>query len=87
MNRVISWHFHAWQDYLYWQEHDKKISSKINNLIKDIMRSPFTGIGKPEPLKYALENCWSRRINQEHRLVYKMVENDNLYILQCRYHY
>jgi toxin YoeB len=60
---------------------------KINNLIKNVIREPFTGIGKPEPLKYALENCWSRRINQEHRLVYKIDNDGNLLILQCRYHY
>ena len=87
MNNAIIWHVNAWQDYLYWQENDKKILCKINNLVKAISRDPFTGIGKPEPLKYALDDCWSRRINQEHRLVYKIVDHESLYILQCRYHY
>ena len=87
MSRTIIWHAHAWQDYLYWQENDKKMLRKINNLIKNVIREPFAGIGKPEPLKHALENCWSRRINQEHRLVYKIDNEGNLLILQCRYHY
>lgn len=76
----------AWEDYLFWQQHDKSILKKINTLIKDIERSPFEGSGKPEPLKYNLAGWWSRRINLEHRLVYK-VENDSMIILQCRYHY
>jgi toxin YoeB len=82
----ISWHKNAWEDYLYWQQTDKKILKRINELIKDILRHPFTGKGKPEALKYELEGCWSRRINKEHRLVYK-VEGDTLIIVQCRYHY
>ena len=76
----------AWEDYLYWQKVDKRIVKKINNLIKDIKRSPFEGIGKPEPLKYDLAGFWSRRIDQEHRLVYQ-VENKELRILACRFHY
>lgn len=76
----------AWDDYLYWQKTDKKILKRINELIKSKIREPFCGIGKPEALKFALMNCWSRRINSEHRLVYKTQEN-NLIILQCRYHY
>jgi len=82
----ISWHKNAWEDYLYWQQTDKKILKRINELIRDILRHPFTGKGKPEALKYELEGCWSRRINKEHRLVYK-VEGDTLIIVQCRYHY
>lgn len=76
----------AWEDYLYWQNHDKKVLKRINELIKNIKNSPAEGIGKPEPLKFSLSGYWSRRIDEEHRLVYK-VENDSLYLLQCRYHY
>lgn len=76
----------AWEDYLHWQKTDKKILSRINLLIKDIQRDPFDGIGKPEPLKHALSGYWSRRINDEHRLVYK-IENNSLLIAQARYHY
>lgn len=76
----------AWEDYLFWQQNDKTILKKINALIKEAMRTPFEGTGKPEPLKENLSGFWSRRINLEHRLVYK-VEEDNIYILQCRYHY
>ena len=82
----ISWHKNAWEDYLYWQQTDTKMLKKINELIKDILRHPYIGKGKPEPLKYELEGYWSRRINKEHRLVYK-VEGDTLIIIQCRYHY
>ena len=76
----------AWQDYLYWQKIDKKILKRINQLIKDIQRSPFEGIGKPESLKFDMSGLWSRRINQEHRLIYK-VKDDYIIIVQCRYHY
>jgi toxin YoeB len=76
----------AWEDYLYWQKIDKKIVQKMNELIKDINRSPFEGIGKPEPLKHELAGYWSRRINAEHRLVYEIFE-DNIIIVACRYHY
>jgi toxin YoeB len=76
----------AWEEYLYWQKTDKKLLNRINELIKAIMREPFTGIGKPEPLKHSLSGYWSRRINDEHRLVYK-VEGDNLLIAQCKLHY
>ena len=76
----------AWNDYLYWQRNDQKITGKINDLLKDIQHQPFKGIGKLESLKYVLSGFWSRRINQEHRLVYK-IDNDVLYIIQCRYHY
>jgi toxin YoeB len=77
---------HAWEDYLYWQNTDKKTVQRINALIKDIQRSPFEGIGKPEPLKHSLSGYWSRRINDEHRIVYK-VGSDELFIAQLRYHY
>ena len=76
----------AWEDYLYWQAHDKKILRKINHLIKEIARSPFEGIGDPEPLKHNWSGYWSRRITIEHRIVYR-VQSDTLLIAQCRYHY
>ena len=76
----------AWQDYCYWQTQDKQILKRINQLIQEIQREPFAGIGKPEPLKHALSGYWSRRINDEHRIVYK-VEADNLLIAQLRHHY
>lgn len=77
---------HAWDDYLYWQKTDKKTSRRINLLIKDIQRTPFEGIGKPEPLKHALSGYWSRRINDEHRIVYK-INSESIFIAQLRYHY
>jgi toxin YoeB len=76
----------AWEDYLYWQKTDKQILKRINNLIKDITRSPFEGVGKPEPLKHALSGYWSRRINDEHRMVYK-IRDESLHLAQLRYHY
>ena len=76
----------SWDDYLYWQKHDKRMVRRINDLIKDIQREPFEGIGKPEPLKYQLQGLWSRRIDAEHRLVYEVAE-DELRIIACRYHY
>ncbi len=82
----ITFSTHAWEDYLYWQQTDKKILKRINTLIKDISRSPFEGMGKPEPLKYNLAGFWSRRITEEHRLVYTVTE-DSLLIAACRYHY
>ena len=82
----LIWSEKSWEDYLYWQSTDKKVLKKINTLIKDIKRNPFEGIGKPEPLKYELAGCWSRRITNEHRLVYE-IEDDKLYIISCRYHY
>jgi len=77
---------HAWDDYLFWQKTDKKILKRINLLIKDVQRSSFEGIGKPEPLRHALSGYWSRRINDEHRFVYK-ISNDSMFIAQLRYHY
>ena len=77
---------HSWDDYLYWQNTDRKILHRINNMIKETMRNPFEGIGKPEPLKHALSGYWSKRITDEHRFVYKASE-DSLLIAQLRYHY
>ncbi|MCF8069605.1 MAG: Txe/YoeB family addiction module toxin [Desulfobacterales bacterium] len=77
---------HAWKDYLYWQRIDPKILKRINNLIKEIKQTPFEGMGKPESLKHALSGYWSRRINDEHRIVYK-VTGDAILIAQLRYHY
>jgi toxin YoeB len=76
----------AWEDYLYWQDTDKKTVRRIHELIRDTMRSPFDGIGKPEPLRFALSGFWSRRITEEHLMVYKIDKND-LLIAQLRYHY
>ncbi len=76
----------SWEDYLFWQKSDKKIVSKINDLLKDISRNPFSGIGKPEQLKYKYKGYWSRRIDGEHRLIYK-VKEDEILIAKCRFHY
>ena len=75
-----------WEDYLFWQHNDKKTLKKINQLIMEARRTPLVGTGKPEPLKHDLSGWWSRRINLEHRLVYR-IEKDAIIILQCRYHY
>ncbi len=82
----LVWQTRAWEDYLFWQEKDKKILQRINELLKDCIRNPFKGIGKPEPLKGNYAGCWSRRITDEHRLVYA-VKDQRLHILQCRFHY
>jgi toxin YoeB len=76
----------SWEDYISWQSDDKRILKKINELIRDIQRTPFEGKGKPEPLKYDLAGFWSRRIDREHRLVYQVDKNEIL-IYSCRYHY
>ena len=76
----------AWDNYLYWQQNDKAMLKRINMLIKDIQRNPFEGLGKPEPLKHSLSGYWSRRIDDEHRFVYK-VSDDSLFVAQLRYHY
>ncbi|MFH1160261.1 MAG: Txe/YoeB family addiction module toxin [bacterium] len=76
----------SWEDYLYWQQSDKKMLHRINDLIKDIGRRPFTGLGKPEPLKHKYKGYWLRRINEEHRLIYQ-VREDEILILKCRFHY
>jgi toxin YoeB len=81
----LVWQTSAWEDYCHWQKQDKKILARVNELIKDCLRSPYKGIGKPEPLKGNYAGCWSRRITQEHRLIYKINEQ-RLHILQCRYH-
>jgi toxin YoeB len=80
------WSDTSWDDYLYWQKQNKKLLKKINDLIKDIERKPFEGLGKPEPLKNNLSGWWSRRIDDTHRIVYR-IENGNLEIAQCREHY
>ena len=80
------WFDEAWEDYTYWQMQDKKTLKRINVLLKDIERGNFDGIGKPEPLRNNLSGFWSRRINDKDRLIYK-IEQDNIYILSCRYHY
>ena len=76
----------SWEDYLYWQKNNRKFVKKINDLLKDISRTPFTGIGKPEPLKHKYKGFWSRRIDSEHRLIYK-IEEDEIWIIKCRFHY
>ncbi len=84
MNLV--WSREAWADYEHWARADRRVRDKINTLIEDIQRHPFTGLGKPEPLKHYLAGAWSRRITREHRLVYR-VQGKALQIVQCRYHY
>jgi len=76
----------SWEDYLYWQKTNKKYVKRINDLLKDISRAPFTGIGKPESLKYKYKGFWSRRIDGEHRLIYA-VRDDEILIAKCRFHY
>lgn len=76
----------GWSDYVWFAEHDRKLLRRINQLIRDVVRSPFEGIGKPEPLKGDLSGYWSRRINDEHRLIYA-VQASNIVIIACRYHY
>ncbi len=76
----------SWQDYQYWSKTDRRILRRLNELIKDVLRQPFEGIGKPEPLKYELQGCWSRRIDDEHRLVYE-ISDAGVRIISCRFHY
>jgi len=83
---TITFSENAWDDYLYWQKVDKKIVKKIKKLIKEIQRTPFEGSGRPEKLRYDLAGYWSRRIDQEHRLVYQ-VDNDRILVYSCRFHY
>ncbi len=85
-SKKLQWDYDAWNDYLYWQAKDKQKMKRINLLIKDIIRNPFEGIGKPEPLKGSLTGFWSRRIDDEHRIVYA-VETDTVLIIACRGHY
>ncbi len=82
----ITWTDDAWTDYLYWQRNDKKVLKRINLLIKDMKREAFEGLGKPEPLRYELAGCWSRRITDEHRLVYEL-NKFGIVIISCRFHY
>lgn len=86
MSRTISFTTDGWEDYLYWQGRDKQLLKKINQLLKDCQRDPFAGIGKPEPLRHELSGAWSRRITDEHRLVY-LVTDDEIRVAACRYHY
>lgn len=83
---MVTWASRAWEDYLYWQGRDRKTLKRINTLIKDIQRQPFDGLGDPEPLRHQWSGYWSRRIDREHRLVYK-VTDDAIIVVQCRYHY
>jgi len=77
---------HAWEDYTYWTQADRQLLKRINRLIDDALRDPTDGIGKPEPLKYLLTGAWSRRITEEHRLVY-LIDGDDVVVLQARFHY
>nr|WP_296236368.1 Txe/YoeB family addiction module toxin [Psychrobacter sp. UBA5136] len=86
MRKQLAWTSEAWKDYLYWQSQDKKTLKRINKLITECMRTPFEGIGKPEPLKENLSGFWSRRIDDANRLVYA-VDDSYLTIISCRYHY
>ena len=86
MNSLLAWTENAWDNYLYWQQQDKKTLKRINKLLLDIKRDPFSGIGKPEPLKENLSGFWSRRIDTTHRLVYA-VDDEKITIISCRYHY
>ena len=85
-NKIIQWDIDAWNDYVYWQTQDRKTLKRINLLIKDISRSPFDGLGKPEPLKGTLTGFWIRRIDEENRLVY-IVEEKVIILISCRGHY
>ena len=86
MTRLLAWTDDAWSDYVYWQGQDKKTLKRINKLITDTKRSPFEGIGKPEPLKENLSGFWSRRVDESNRLVYA-VSDSRITIISCRYHY
>ncbi len=77
---------HGWADYLHWQAADRSVLTRVNRLLEDALRDPFSGIGKPEQLRHALAGAWSRRITEEHRLVY-LVDGEDLVVLQARYHY
>jgi len=86
VKRSIRFHADAFEDYIFWSQHDTKIFRKINALIKEILRTPFEGTGSPEPLKHEWQGYWSRRLTQEDRLVYKVTDNEVM-IAECRYHY
>jgi len=83
----LSWSNNAWEDYLYWHDTDKNLFKRVNALIKDIKRHPFDGLGDTEPLRQQWSGYWSRRINKEHRLVYSVKEEKEIFIAKCRYHY
>lgn len=84
----IAWSDEAWEDYVGWQQADRRMLKRINLLLKDVLRTPFSGIGKPEPLKFELTGYWSRRITDEHRLVYSYdAEQDTVFVIQCKHHY
>lgn len=84
----IAWSDEAWEDYVAWQQADKRTLRRINALLKDVMRTPFSGLGKPEPLKFELSGYWSRRISDEHRLVYSYdAKQDMVFVIQCKNHY
>ncbi|TWF54781.1 Txe/YoeB family addiction module toxin [Neorhizobium alkalisoli] len=87
---LLVWHAQGWEDYLHWQKQDEKLLLRINELLRDAMRHPFEGLGKPEPLRGQMKGAWSRRISQEHRLIYYVEgtgRDQKLVILQCRFHY
>lgn len=85
---LLAWTPQAWEDYLYGQATDTRVVKRVNELVRDALRTPFSGLGKPEPLRFDLAGCWSRRIDREHRLVYRLDEKASmLVVLQCRYHY
>lgn len=86
MKRHLIFHERGWEEYLYWQKSDKKLLKKLNTIFKELQRHPYEGIGKPEPLKHDLAGYWSRRLNDEHRIVYR-VNDESVIVLQCRYHY
>ena len=86
MSRCLAWTDEAWSDYIYWQGQDKKTLKRINRLIENVKRSPFEGIGKPEPLKENLSGFWSRRIDDAHRLIY-VITKSHITVIACRYHY
>jgi toxin YoeB len=86
MRSKLVWTNAAWEDYVYWQSQDKKTLKRINQLLKEVMRDPEVGIGKPEPLRENLAGFWSRRIDDSHRLVYA-IEKDQIIVIACRYHY
>lgn len=83
----LLWHENAWQEYCEWQLEDRKTLKRINELLRDVCRNPFSGIGKPEPLKENLSGYWSRRIDQKNRLVYKQLDDNTIVVIQCRNHY
>ena len=84
--RTLSWTIAAWSDYLYWQGQDKRTLRRINRLVQDVLRSPFSGVGRPEALKGGLAGFWSRRIDERHRLVYA-IDAERVTVVSCRYHY